>query len=89
LIFDASYHNATLGSAVTIVLRQSNYLIFLFNCVLIGVNAGDTVTIVVTYETDSTSMALNWLTPEQTLGGKLPYLFTQCEPIHCRSLAPL
>lgn len=31
------------------------------------------------YETDPKSTALQWLTPEQTAGGKLPYLFSQCE----------
>lgn len=34
-------------------------------------------------------MALSWMTPEQTSGKKLPYLFSQCESINCRSVAPL
>ena len=32
---------------------------------------------------------MNWLTQEQTATKKLKYLFTQCEPIECRSIAPL
>ena len=32
---------------------------------------------------------MNWLTKEQTATGVLQYLFTQCEPIECRSVAPL
>lgn len=32
---------------------------------------------------------MNWLTKEQTATKVLQYLFTQCEPIECRSLAPL
>lgn len=34
-------------------------------------------------------MALSWMTPEQTAGKKLPYLFSQCESINCRSVAPM
>lgn len=32
---------------------------------------------------------MNWLTKEQTATKELKYLFTQCEPIECRSIAPL
>ena len=31
---------------------------------------------------------MNWLTKEQTATKLLQYLFTQCEPIECRSIAP-
>ncbi|KAL4509919.1 hypothetical protein ABPG72_010112 [Tetrahymena utriculariae] len=34
------------------------------------------------------SSASSWLTSEQTASKTLPYLFTQCESIYCRSLAP-
>ena len=34
-------------------------------------------------------MAINWLKPSQTAGKVLPYLFTQCESIACRSIAPM
>lgn len=40
------------------------------------------------YETTINCTALQWLDPEQTDGKKLPYLFSQCEPIHSRSLFP-
>ena len=43
----------------------------------------------VNYNTQPTAMALSWMTPEQTAGKKLPYLFSQCESINCRSVAPL
>ena len=32
---------------------------------------------------------MNWLTKDQTATKVLQYLFTQCEPIECRSVAPL
>lgn len=33
----------------------------------------------ITYETSKTASALQWLTPEQTLGKVYPYLFSQCQ----------
>mmetsp|Transcript_18465 Transcript_18465/g.25526 ORF Transcript_18465/g.25526 Transcript_18465/m.25526 type:complete len:195 (-) Transcript_18465:1046-1630(-) len=34
-------------------------------------------------------MAMSWLTAAQTAGKTLPYLFSQCESINCRSVAPM
>jgi len=42
---------------------------------------GDQFKLRVHYHTNEQTTALSWLTPEQTAGGKLPYLFTQCETI--------
>lgn len=44
--------------------------------------------VVITYRTSPSSSAVQWLRPEQTAGGKHPYLFTQCQAIHARSLFP-
>jgi leukotriene-A4 hydrolase len=41
------------------------------------------------YRTSPEAPALQWLAPEQTGGGTHPFLFSQCQPIHARSLAPL
>jgi len=46
------------------------------------------VNIKVNYETTPKSSACQWLEPSQTEGKKYPYLFTQCEAIHARSVLP-
>ncbi|XP_012553835.2 leukotriene A-4 hydrolase isoform X1 [Hydra vulgaris] len=49
---------------------------------------GSEFTITIKYHTSSTASALQWLKPEQTLDKKYPYMFTQCQAIHARSLVP-
>lgn len=46
------------------------------------------ISLKIEYETSPDASAIQWLEPEQTLGKKHPYLFTQCEAIHARSLMP-
>jgi leukotriene-A4 hydrolase len=42
----------------------------------------------VCYATSATAEAAQWLRPEQTSGKTDPFLFTQCQAIHARSLLP-
>uniref|UniRef100_A0A8C9Z981 Leukotriene A-4 hydrolase n=1 Tax=Sander lucioperca TaxID=283035 RepID=A0A8C9Z981_SANLU len=49
---------------------------------------GQHVIVEVTYETSPSATALQWLTPAQTAGKTQPYLFSQCQAHHCRSMIP-
>jgi leukotriene-A4 hydrolase len=48
-----------------------------------------TVKITIEYSTSNNASALQWLSPAQTAGKTHPYLFSQCQAIHCRSMVPL
>eukprot|EP00126_Sphaerothecum_destruens_P007324 Sdes_comp19801_c0_seq1m11911 len=49
---------------------------------------GNTILISVEYETTEKCTALQFLEPQQTSEKSHPFLFTQCQAIHCRTMLP-
>ena len=49
----------------------------------------DTLAVTIRYRTSPEASALQWLDPAQTSGGTQPFLFSQCQAIHARSVVPL
>ncbi|XP_063422027.1 leukotriene A-4 hydrolase-like isoform X1 [Mytilus trossulus] len=49
---------------------------------------GNKLNISIEYETSPEASAFQWLTADQTAGKRQPYLFSQCQAIHCRSFVP-
>jgi len=53
-----------------------------------GVKEGDSFKVKINYSTSKGSTAAQFLAPSCTEGKKYPFLFTQCQAIHARSLFP-
>jgi leukotriene-A4 hydrolase len=53
-----------------------------------GFNGGD-FQLRIKYTTGLKAAALNWLDEGDTNGGKMPYMYTMCQPINSRTIAPL
>ncbi|XP_023336732.1 leukotriene A-4 hydrolase isoform X2 [Eurytemora carolleeae] len=47
-----------------------------------------TFKLILKYSTSPECSALQWLSKEQTAGGTQPYVFSQCQAIHARSMLP-
>ena len=49
----------------------------------------DIFDITIEYSTTKDCMAIDWLEPEQTSGGKYPFMYSQCQSILCREMLPI
>jgi leukotriene A-4 hydrolase/aminopeptidase len=49
----------------------------------------DTSEVTIAYHTSPQAMALQWLAPAQTEGKRHPFLFSQCQAIHARTILPI
>ncbi|KAI0245676.1 hypothetical protein BJV78DRAFT_1277392 [Lactifluus subvellereus] len=74
--FSLGAKHEVMGSALNVPLTR-------------GIRAGSIVKITIFYRTTKDSTALQWLSKEQTQGKQFSYLFSQCQPIYARALAPL
>ncbi|EGT36415.1 hypothetical protein CAEBREN_08718 [Caenorhabditis brenneri] len=50
--------------------------------------AGNILQVTVAYGTSPDATALQWMKKEQTADKRMPYLFSQCQAIHARSIVP-
>lgn len=53
-----------------------------------GVQLDQSIQLAIDFETTESCTALQWLTPAQTSNKKHPYMFSQCQAIHARSVFP-
>lgn len=74
------------GALIPHELRAEDSI--LGRCLHLDLPAG-TKEVRIAYETSPDAVALQWLTPEQTEGKKHPYLFSQCQAIHARTMLPV
>ena len=73
--FKLDERKSTLGAALHIPLGKT-------------VTKGEQIKVKVDYSTTPQCTALGWLKASQTAGKTAPFLYSQCQAIHCRSLLP-
>lgn len=94
IIFDSKELNIkkveTSGSDLEFVLGAANPIFGSPLTVRLPTTLAKNERILVTifYSTSPAATALEWLAPEQTKGKVHPFLFTQCQAIHARTLLP-
>lgn len=76
LSFALGSRHPNLGSKLTITLDAP-------------LASGSTFDVQISYSTTAECTTLGWLEAHQTAGGQHPFLFSQAQAIHCRSLIPL
>ncbi|XP_068620397.1 leukotriene A-4 hydrolase isoform X2 [Battus philenor] len=75
LKYNIDEHIPNFGSKLSVTLPNS-------------LPAGQKLILRIKYRTSPSASALQWLEPNQTSGKKHPYMFSQCQPIHARSILP-
>lgn len=70
----------TFGGSLMIALNEKD--------VCEKVKGEEWIDVTVEYATGRECSALQWIPKEQTLGGKHPFMFSQCQAIHARALVP-
>ncbi|KAJ3319362.1 Leukotriene A-4 hydrolase [Boothiomyces sp. JEL0866] len=73
LQFEFAGEDLKFGTALTIITEYT---------------AGQVFDVVIDYDTTDKCTATQWLSPAQTVGKVHPYMFSQCQAIHARSLLP-
>jgi leukotriene A-4 hydrolase/aminopeptidase len=48
-----------------------------------------TTAVTIRYRTSSVAIALQWFAPEQTAGKRHPFMYSQCQAIHARTIVPV
>lgn len=76
LDFKVEPRKGSLGAPLVITLPQAS-------------KANDEIKIKIEYSTTSECTAIGWLAKEQTAAKTAPFLYSQCQAIHCRSLVPI
>ncbi|KAG6919449.1 hypothetical protein DXG01_005708 [Tephrocybe rancida] len=74
--FDLKEKHEVMGSALHVSLPS-------------GLKSGQYIDVTIDYKTTSECLALQWLDKAQTQGKTFPFLFSQCQPIYARAVAPL
>ncbi|KAJ7221960.1 Metalloprotease [Mycena haematopus] len=79
------------GSAVSYALKPKHEVMgsALHVSLPKGLKSKTSIDVAIFYKTTKDSAALQWLDKEQTQGKQFPYLFSQCQPIYARALAPV
>jgi leukotriene-A4 hydrolase len=78
--------NVTIGGEA-VAFELSDPVPYLGRALTIGVPPGKSL-VTIDYETTPGAAAVQWLDPEQTAGGKHPFLFTQSQAILARTWVP-
>ena len=75
------------GKSLKYTLHEEGYIGSRLD-IQLPVSEDKKVKIKVDYATSTSCTALQWMTPSQTAGKKHPYVFSQCQAIHARSMVP-